>query len=277
MVLAMKAPERVAGVFFFACNMDPSGTKEVDFSNPVLGRCYTRHVKDYAELSATPEGFEAFSAAVGEMMRTEPNYLAPDLARIEVPVAVVRSENDEFIKPNTWNTSNGVSLARRPSSCGASATSRRCSGPTSSTSRCSASSTGSFLQGDSMATLEDVRRTGSKLPGAVLGEDGVSFGVSQKGKVRGFVWLWNERVHPKKARVPNPGVLAVATPGLGAKEVLLSSDPEVYFTEPHYNGFPAVLVRLAEIGVDELEGLLIEGWKTKASPTLVAEFERSLD
>lgn len=98
LVLAMQSPARVAGVFFFACNMDPSGTMEVDFSNPALGRCYGRHVVDYAALSAIPDDFESFSQAVGEMMKTEPNYSADDLAQIKTPVAVVLGEHDEFIK-----------------------------------------------------------------------------------------------------------------------------------------------------------------------------------
>jgi pimeloyl-ACP methyl ester carboxylesterase len=97
LVLAAKHPERVAGVFFFACNMDPSGTKEFEFT-PILKRCISRHMKDYAALSATPDQFDAFSDAVGLMQRTQPNYSAQDLARISVPVAIVQSEFDEFIK-----------------------------------------------------------------------------------------------------------------------------------------------------------------------------------
>jgi len=99
LILAMKAPARVAGVFFFGCNMDPSGTKEIGKLSPILERCLSRHAKDYAALSATPDQFEAFSAAVGLMMRTQPNYSAHDLAAIRVPVAIVQSEHDEFIKP----------------------------------------------------------------------------------------------------------------------------------------------------------------------------------
>ena len=98
LILAMKAPARIAGVFFFGCNMDPSGTKEVVFG-PILQRCFNRHAKDYSLLSATPDQFGAFSDAVGEMMKTQPNYSASDLAEIHVPVAIVQSENDEFIKP----------------------------------------------------------------------------------------------------------------------------------------------------------------------------------
>jgi pimeloyl-ACP methyl ester carboxylesterase len=97
LVLSSEAPTRVAGVFFFACNMDPSGTKEVEFS-PTLKRCFGRHVKDYERLSATPDQFDEFSEAVGLMQKTQPNYSANDLAQISVPVAIVHSEHDEFIK-----------------------------------------------------------------------------------------------------------------------------------------------------------------------------------
>jgi len=97
LILASKAPARVAGVLFFACNMDPSGTKEVEFGT-ILKRCFARHVKDYAQLSATPDQFDAFSDAVGLMERTQPNYSVNDLVEISVPVAIVHSEHDEFIK-----------------------------------------------------------------------------------------------------------------------------------------------------------------------------------
>ena len=97
LVLASKSPVRVAGVFFFACNMDPSGTKEFEFT-PIIKRCFSRHVKDYEQLSVTPNQFNEFSEAVGLMQRTQPNYSTNDLAEISVPVAIVHSEQDEFIK-----------------------------------------------------------------------------------------------------------------------------------------------------------------------------------
>lgn len=97
LVLASKHPELVQGVFFFACNMDPSGTKEVEFT-PALQRCFHRHVQDYQALSPTPDRFEEFSEAVGLMQRTQPDYSAEDLAQIRVPVTVVLGEHDEFIK-----------------------------------------------------------------------------------------------------------------------------------------------------------------------------------
>jgi pimeloyl-ACP methyl ester carboxylesterase len=97
LVLAAKAPSRIAGVFFFACNMDPSGLLPIEPS-PTLNRCFARHTKDYAQLSATPEQFKNLVEDVGLMQRTQPNYSSQDLAKISVPVVIVHSEHDEFIK-----------------------------------------------------------------------------------------------------------------------------------------------------------------------------------
>ena len=97
LMVARQAPERVAGVFFFACNVDPSGTKEFEFT-PIIQRCFSRHTQDYQQLSATPDRFSDFADEVGLMQQTQPNYSAADLAEISVPVAIVHSEHDEFIK-----------------------------------------------------------------------------------------------------------------------------------------------------------------------------------
>lgn len=115
-----------------------------------------------------------------------------------------------------------------------------------------------------MTTLDDVRRICSKLPGATEAEGRFGFSVEVKGKAKGFLWSWNERVHPKKAKVPNDRVLAVIVPNLTTKEIILQSDPDKFFTEPHYNGFPAILVRLDAIEPDEIEDLIVEAWRCKA-------------
>ncbi len=96
LILAWKAPARIAGVFFFGCNMDPSGTKPLEFT-PRLRRCLSRHAQDYAHLSATPDQFDAFREAVSLMMQTQPDFSAADLAEVLVPVAIVQSEQEEFI------------------------------------------------------------------------------------------------------------------------------------------------------------------------------------
>src|ERR1700691_6700647 len=59
LVLAAKYPSRVAGVFFFACNMDPTGVKPFEPTG-VLNRCFARHTADYKQLSATPDQFKQF-------------------------------------------------------------------------------------------------------------------------------------------------------------------------------------------------------------------------
>jgi pimeloyl-ACP methyl ester carboxylesterase len=97
MVLAAHNPDRVAGVFFFACNMDPSGAKTINELPPIVSRCFNRHVADYEQLSPTPDQFQAFHQAVTLMMQTEPNFTAHDLASITVPVTIALGEHDEFI------------------------------------------------------------------------------------------------------------------------------------------------------------------------------------
>ncbi|MDB5588959.1 MAG: peroxidase protein [Devosia sp.] len=98
LAMARMAPKRISGVLFFACNVDDSGTKPFEFT-PMIGNCIGRHQADYAALSATPDDFQAFSDAVGLMQGTQPNYSAAELAAIAVPVTVVQSAHDEFIKP----------------------------------------------------------------------------------------------------------------------------------------------------------------------------------
>jgi len=115
-----------------------------------------------------------------------------------------------------------------------------------------------------MATHADVRRIALSLPGTVEAEGKFAFSVLDKGKAKGFVWLWQERVHPKKARVPNPKVLALRTASLDDKEFLLAAALERFFTEPHYSGYPAVLLRLDMVTARELRPLLAEAWRAQS-------------
>lgn len=98
LIVARHHPERVAGVLFFGCNMDPSGTKELVAPHPIVDRCFARHRQDYAELSETPGAFDSFVAAVSEMQRTQPNYTTRELAEVRVPVVIAQAEHDEFIR-----------------------------------------------------------------------------------------------------------------------------------------------------------------------------------
>lgn len=98
LVMAKARPERVAGVFFFACNVDGTGTFPFE-ATPQIDRCFSRHVKDYAALSPAPDGFQKMADALQVMQREQPNYTAADLASITVPVTVALGENEEFIRP----------------------------------------------------------------------------------------------------------------------------------------------------------------------------------
>jgi hypothetical protein len=123
-----------------------------------------------------------------------------------------------------------------------------------------------------MANQDDVRRIALALPDTSEAEDRFAFSVRNKGKQRGFVWAWNERVEPKKPRVPRPDVVAIRVLDQLDKEALLASDQKKFFTEPHYNGFPAVLVRLPLIAMAELEELIVDAWRCQAPRALGDSF-----
>jgi pimeloyl-ACP methyl ester carboxylesterase len=97
LVLAKNSQARVSRVFFFACNVDASGTKDFELTS-VVERCFKRNAEDYAMLSVTPNDFDDFVGAVGKMQSTQPNYQTDDLAKIQIPVTSALSETDEFIK-----------------------------------------------------------------------------------------------------------------------------------------------------------------------------------
>ena len=119
-----------------------------------------------------------------------------------------------------------------------------------------------------MATRADVRRIALSLPETEEAPNRFAFSVRNKKKAKGFVWVWMERIEPKKPRVPQPKVIAVRTASLDDKEFLLGLAPEKFFTEPHYHGFPAVLVRLSAITASELRPIITEAWRSMAPKDL---------
>ena len=111
-----------------------------------------------------------------------------------------------------------------------------------------------------MVTEQDIRRICLSLPGAVE---------------KPYAGLPGFRVRNKLfARIRgNPDALVVLTSDVGEKEALIWSEPEKFFQTPHYEGHPAVLVRMEAIEVDELEDLLKQSWALIAPAKLVAAFE----
>ena len=98
LVMARARPQRIAGLFFFACNVDASGTLPFEMSG-TIGNCLSRLKADYAAMSPEPQRFDEMSAALQVMQGSQPDYSAEDLATIAVPVSVVQGERDEFIRP----------------------------------------------------------------------------------------------------------------------------------------------------------------------------------
>ena len=120
-----------------------------------------------------------------------------------------------------------------------------------------------------MADFDDVRRIALSLPDTA--EDNDAFSVVG----RGFVWPWRERVNPKKPKVKRYDVVALRTDGVGEKDALIASDPRRFFTEKHYNGYAAVLLRLDEVDADELRELLTDAWRVQAPKRLRKQHEAS--
>jgi pimeloyl-ACP methyl ester carboxylesterase len=96
--LAINHPERLAGVFAFGANADLSGANQDVDKTAVFGAYLKRVPDEYRALSPTPDGFEAFSAAVYKMWETLPAYTADELRGIRVPITIADGEYDEAIK-----------------------------------------------------------------------------------------------------------------------------------------------------------------------------------
>jgi hypothetical protein len=124
-----------------------------------------------------------------------------------------------------------------------------------------------------MASWDDVRRIAMALPGTT---ERLSRGLpAWLVKEKLFVWerpLRQSDLRALDAAAPDGPILGARVPDLGAKEALIAAQPEVYFTTPHFDGYPAVLVRLDEIDADELEEVIVESWLDRAPKGLAKQY-----
>jgi hypothetical protein len=116
-----------------------------------------------------------------------------------------------------------------------------------------------------MATWADVRELALALPATreTTSYGNVAWAVGDKT----FVWerpLTGKDVEALGDAAPDGPILGVRTAGLEMKEMLLAGAPKVFFTTPHFDGYPAVLVRLPKITVKALRELLEEAWLARA-------------
>ena len=124
-----------------------------------------------------------------------------------------------------------------------------------------------------MATWDDVRRLALALPET---SERTARELRQwlvKNKL--FVWerpLRRSDLEALGSAAPEGPILGARVEHLGAKEALLANDAGVFFTTPHFDGYPIVLVRLDRISVDDLDEVVVEAWLARAPKRLVAAY-----
>ena len=124
-----------------------------------------------------------------------------------------------------------------------------------------------------MAGWDDVRRIAMGMPGA---EERTSRGMAQwRVGDRLFVWerpLRRSDLLALGESAPDGPILGVRVPHEAVKFALIAEAPQVYFTTPHFDGYPAVLVRLDRISAAQLEEVVVEAWLDRAPARLAKEY-----
>lgn len=111
-----------------------------------------------------------------------------------------------------------------------------------------------------MADADDVRRIALALPQVTeIDSDGFDFRVADKG----FIWSYPER-EPGKRRVIRTDIAVLYVGDEAEKQALLLGEPERFFSTPGYDGFPLVMLRLAQVEVERLRELIIDAWRMRA-------------
>lgn len=122
-----------------------------------------------------------------------------------------------------------------------------------------------------MANWDDVQRICLALPDTEERE-----GRTREWRVRNKLYAWERPLRQADLDhlgedAPDGEILGARVPGEVAKQALLQDNPDVYFTTPHFNGYPAILVHLDRVPLDELEELLVEAWAVQAPKRLVRD------
>ncbi len=126
-----------------------------------------------------------------------------------------------------------------------------------------------------MATWSEVRKIALSFPQVVEEPMGQGGGRAWKVGKKGFVWerpLRKNDIAALGDAAPAGAILGVRTADLEMKDALLASDPGVYFTTPHFDGYPAVLIRLGAIRIGELRRVLEEAWLARAPARAAAAY-----
>lgn len=120
-----------------------------------------------------------------------------------------------------------------------------------------------------MPTLDDVRAIALGFPDVVERVDGHRGGATWRTPVGAFVWQRGpsgrdlQQLDALGREWPPGEVVGVRTDGQQVKQALLETYPDVFFTIPHFDGYPAVLVRLDTIDPDQLREVITDAWLIK--------------
>jgi hypothetical protein len=124
-----------------------------------------------------------------------------------------------------------------------------------------------------MASWDDVRRIALDLPET---DEGTSHGNrSWRVKEKGFVWerpLRRSDLEALGDAAPDGPILGARVENEMAKEALIANHPDVFFTTPHFDGYPAILVQLEHISVEDLTEVIVEAWLARAPKRLADEY-----
>jgi hypothetical protein len=124
-----------------------------------------------------------------------------------------------------------------------------------------------------VASWDDVRRIALALPET---SERVSRDLRQwVVKDKGFVWerpLRRADFEALGADAPDGPILGARVEHLVAKEALLANNAGVFFTTPHFDGYPAILVRLDRISVEDLNEVIVEAWLARAPKRLTRAY-----
>lgn len=124
-----------------------------------------------------------------------------------------------------------------------------------------------------MATWDDVRAVVATLP--EVGEESPRGLLGWRVRTRTFVWerpLRRADLAALGDAAPDGPVLAAHVPDEGVKQALIADDRDAFFTTPHFDGYPIVLVRLDRVAAADLRELIVEAWLVRAPKRLAARY-----
>jgi len=118
-----------------------------------------------------------------------------------------------------------------------------------------------------VADADDVRRLALALPQVEeIDSDGFDFRVGGNG----FVWSYPERT-PGRPRVIRTDIAVLFVGDEAEKQALLLGEPEAFFTTPSYNGWPLVILRLAQVDAERLAELVTDAWRMRAPADIASD------